>query len=169
MNATPDPAQASRDSAAIGKQIGSVFPGLLEVVGDEPRLEIRRARENTCLRPENDEPQTKTRWIGLATGPVKDTSAAHDALDRIDQHLQADGWEKKNEVKRHEGETRILVFLKGDLGVTAELRNGTKYAKPSMEVFVSTPCIDQPVEHRMQRLGLDPDYGKYSIYHDDWK
>ncbi|MDN5823523.1 MAG: hypothetical protein L0J68_07655, partial [Micrococcaceae bacterium] len=163
-SSTPDPSEASSASTARGQQVGPLLLELSEVVGDDADLKVDDAREETCLRPENDAPQTKTRWVGLATAAVKGDarSKAHHALDRIDQHLQADGWEKKNEVKRHEGEARMLFFGKGDLGVTAELRNGSKYAKPSMEVFVSTPCIDQPVEHRMQRSELDPGYGKSS-------
>lgn len=167
MDTAPDPAEASRASAAIGQQVGTILPRLVEVAGSDLDLQIRSAREETCLRPENDAPQTNTRWVGLATSPVDDATSANAALDRIDEHLQEDGWERMNEVKKPEAGTRVLYFRKGDLGVTAELMKSA--SRQSLEVMVDTSCADQPEEHRMQRLELDPGYGQSSKYYDDGK
>lgn len=124
-------------------------------------------REDTCLRSENDAPQTNTRWVGLATGPVteEDQGKAHAALDRLDEHLQAGGWEKLDEVTHRQGQTRALYDSKGDLGITAELVGGS--SRQSLEIMIDPSYTDQPAEHRMQRLEIDPDYGKSNQYSDD--
>lgn len=165
MNTTPDPAQASSASAALGQDISTVLKGLVESSRDAVELEIRKAREQTCLRPEEKDPQTNTAWIGLAEAPVASRTAANRALDRMDQHLLADSWEKKNEVT--DESTRALYFRKGDLGATAKIVEGA--SRPTLEVIVTSPCAEQPVEHRMQRLEIDADYGKNSKYYDDGK
>ena len=169
MNTTPDPQDASGASSALGQKISSLLPQLIKVAGDDPGLAIHTAKEETCLRPENDAPQTNTRWVGLATTPVKgnERGKAHAALDRLDAHLQADGWEKLNEVTHRQGETRSLYFDNGDLGITAELVGGS--TRQSLEIMIDTPCSDHPAEHRMQRSELDPGYGKSSQYYDDGK
>lgn len=167
MNTTPEPAEASSTSTQLGQQVGTILPDLIEVAGEDLELEIKTASEGTCLAPEDDAPQTNTAWMGIASGPVDDASTAHAALDRLDQHLRADGWEKQNEVDDQAAGTRALFFLKGDLGATIRL-NKTPNTK-SVKIIIDTPCTDQPVEHRMQRLEIDPDYGKNTHYYDDWK
>ena len=165
MNTTPDPTQASSASRVLGQDIGAVLTGLVDASRDAVELEIRKAREQTCLRPEEPDPQTNTAWIGLAQAPVTSRVAANQALDRMDRHLLAESWEKQNEVT--DDAARALYFRKGDLGATAKIVEGT--ARPTLEVIVTSPCTGQPVEHRMQRLELDPDHGKNSQYYDDGK
>lgn len=165
MNTTPDPTQASSASAALGQEVGSVLTGLLETSQGSLELQIHKAREQTCLRPEEDAPQTNTAWIGLAEAPVTSRAAANEALDRMDRYLLAEQWEKKNEVT--DPSKRAVYFHKGALGATAKIVEGASRSR--VEVTITSSCAAQPSEHRMQRLELDADYGKNSQYYDDWK
>ncbi|GAA1365785.1 hypothetical protein GCM10009596_30310 [Arthrobacter rhombi] len=167
MSTTPDPAEASKTSSALGEQLGTVVTALVEETGEGAEVEIDDVREITCLRPEDDAPQTKTRWIGQVTGPIASTASANAALDRIDRRMKELKWEKDKEVSEPADGTRRLSFHQGELLATAEITDAPPHH--SLEIFVRSRCTDQPVEHQMQRSELDPDYGKNSQYYDDWK
>lgn len=130
-------------------------------------LEVESLREESCLAPEVEEQQTETRWVGMAGGALPDSVAANTALDDVGGWLDADGWEKQNEVTNppeEGGDVRTLLYAKGDLGMVATYREN---GGPSIELLLTSPCTVQPEDHRMQRSDLDPEYGTSSQYYDD--
>lgn len=168
MSDTTDPADAARASAALGTSFTQLMPRLLETTAPGSELTLKRLREETCLSPESKDPQTRTAWIGWAEGPVSDEAAAQSALDALDTQLTGDGWEKKNETSPSSevpGEIRTLYFSKDELGLTAGLQRTA--TQETLTLKLSSPCTDQPVEHRMQRSELDPEYGMSSTSYDD--
>lgn len=170
MSTTPDAAQASQASAALNEEFTALMPELLEPLTEAADMHYKRVREESCLRAEEDDPQTRTSWIGWAVGPVANTAAADRALDSLDSQLANDGWEKKNEVTSsddHPGSVRTLFYRKGELGLSADLQRSPH--RLILDINLSSSCADQPVEHRMQRSELDPGYGKNSQFYDDWK
>lgn len=169
-NRDPDPADASTASATLNTTFTTLMPGLLEVAATGAELGLKRVREETCLRPEDADPQTRTAWIGWAEGAVGDPTAGNRALDALDAKVTAEGWEKKNETVAPAGELgdiRTLYFNKDGLGLTAGLYRTAE--QETMDIKLSSPCTDQPMEHRMQRSELDPEHGSSSQYYDDGK
>lgn len=167
---SPEAAQASAASAALNDQFTELMPRLVEPASDAADMKYKRVREESCLGAEEDDPQTRTSWIGWAVGPVADEASAERALDALDTQLADDGWEKKSEVTPDDGHPasiRTLYYSKDDLGLTADLQRSPD--RLNLDVNMSSSCADQPTSHRMQRSELDPGYGKNSQYYDDGK
>ncbi|MGO2005112.1 hypothetical protein [Arthrobacter rhombi] len=170
MSNTPDPAQASQATAELNEKFTTLMPQLVERLSGAAEMKYKRVREESCLRAEEDEPQSRTAWIGWAVGPVADKASAERALDALDTQLADDGWDKENEVTssaERAGSMRTLYYTKGKLGLTADLHRSTD--RLNVDIKLKSRCVDQPTEHRMQRSQLDPGYGKNSQFYDDWK
>ena len=166
---TPSMSGSGSPSAMTGaeykKHFEELLPALLAQAG--AGLGVEKLREESCLAPEIEDQQAETNWVGKVTGPVADTASANSALDRVAGWLDAEGWEKQNEVSyppEEGGEVRSMVYSKDSVGLTATYRRA---AAPMVEILVSTPCMDNPPEHRMQRSEQDPDYGLSSQYYED--
>lgn len=159
----PDPAaETSPDYLARFEQL---FPGVVEQA--DAGLRIEDLREESCLRPEIEEQQLETRWLGIATGAVPDSGTANAALDRIGAWLDAEGWELEDELvspPADVGDVRVLVYSQDDVVLTATYREG---GQPLVEVLANTPCRENPPEHQMQRSELDPEFGIPSQYYQD--
>lgn len=163
----PDPADASKASAALNTTFTTLMPVMLETLDPGAELGIKRVREETCLSPEDKNPQTRTSWMGWAEGAVTDPAAANKALDALDTQLLADGWEKKNETvdpQKESGDIRRLYFNKDELGLSAGLYRTT--AQETLDIKLTSPCTDQPANHLMQRSELDPEYGMGSQHYE---
>lgn len=130
-------------------------------------LEIGTLREESCLRPEIEEQQLQTRWLGSAVARVDGPEPANAALDRLRDWLDSEGWEYRNEVTNppeEGGDIRVLLYRKADVDVKATYRND---GGPLVKVLVTSPCTKNPPDHQMQRSELDPDYGLSSQYYED--
>jgi hypothetical protein len=162
--ASPEPA-ATQDAPNYLAQFDELLPALMEQA--DAGLEVESLREESCLRPEIEEQQLETRWLGVASGPVPDTATANAALDRLGGWLDAEGWELRNEVSHppeEGGDVRVLIYGRDDLGVTA---THSESGSPRVEVVLTSSCRENPVEHRMERSEQDPEYGLSSQYYDD--
>jgi hypothetical protein len=151
-------------SQNFGAQIEQLLPqAIAEASAVGLRVDV--LREETCLRPENERPQTQTSWIGRATGEASDPAQADAALDAVAGYFAGQGWEQKNETTAQTGDVRKLYFRHGDLGATAahHVAGGTG----TVVLSFSSPCLDHPADHRMVRSEQDPEYGKNSRYYDD--
>ncbi|WP_157075237.1 hypothetical protein [Arthrobacter luteolus] len=161
---TPDSA-AAQESPEYLTQFEELLPALIEEAG--AGLDLEHLREESCLRPEIKEQQLETRWLGSASGLVEDTAAASAALDRVGTWLDAEGWERQNEVSyppEEGGDVRVLLYTKDDLGVTATHHED---GDASVEILLTSPCRENPKEHQMERSKLDPEYGLSSEYYED--
>lgn len=168
MSTTPSPAEASKSSASLEEKFTGLMPPFLTTLSDGAELGYQRVREESCLSHEVDDPQINTSWLGWAVGEVSDTAAANQSLDDLEMQLLDDGWEKKNEIEEPDtavGGVRTLFFRKGDLGITSELHRSS--GQETLDIKLTSRCVDQPVEHRMQRSVLDPGYGQGGQYYDD--
>lgn len=165
MNSETTPDSAAAQDVNYLAQFEELLPTLVEQA--EAGLDIEALREESCLRPEIEEQQLETRWLGVASSEVADSGTANAALDRLRGWLDAEGWELQNEVSNppeEHGDIRVLLYRKDDLGVTATFRDD---GGPLVEVLLTSPCTENPKEHRMERSELDPDYGLSSEYYDD--
>ncbi|MFZ3453989.1 hypothetical protein [Arthrobacter sp. 7Tela_A1] len=165
MNSEPSPRTAHADEGSRLAQFEQLLPSLVEQAGEG--LEIRKLREESCLRPEIEEQQLETGWLGSAAGRVNDPETANAALDRLRNWLDSEGWEYRNEVTNppeEGGEIRVLIYRKDDVSVTATHRDDGGHL---VEVLAKSPCTENPPEHQMQRSELDPQYGIPSQYYQD--
>ncbi|MEB7449336.1 hypothetical protein [Arthrobacter koreensis] len=159
----PDP--VGETSPDLLQRFEQLLPALAEQAGSGLRIED--LREESCLRPEIEEQQLETRWLGIASGEVPDGGTANAALDRIGQWLDAEGWELQDEVTYPPdelGDIRVLMYSLDDVNLTATYRNS---GRPWVEVLAVSPCRENPPEHQMQRSTLDPEYGLSSQYYQD--
>ena len=163
--------ETSPDSAAAQEtpdhlaQFEELLPALIEEAG--AGLDLEHLREESCLRPEIEEQQLETRWLGVASSQVAGAAVAHEALDRMGAWLDAEGWQLLNEVSNppeEGGDVRVLLYTKDDLGVTATYRESSS---PWVEILLTSPCRENPEDHRMVRSELDPEYGLSSQYYED--
>ncbi|MDN5823524.1 MAG: hypothetical protein ACTHWW_10795 [Arthrobacter sp.] len=170
MSTTPSPADASKSSASLKEEFTRLMPPFLTTLSEGAEMGYKRVREESCLAHEVDNPQVNTSWLGWAIGEASNTAAANQSLDDLEKQLVDDGWEKENEIEKPDtdvGGVRKLFFRKSDLGITTELHRSS--GQETLDIKLTSRCVDQPVEHRMQRSELDPGYGKSSQYYDDWK
>lgn len=113
-------------------------------------------------------PQVNRSWRGWAVGDVSNTAVANQALDDLEKRLMDDGWEKKNEVEKPDiavRSVRTLFYRKDDLGITTELHRTS--GQETLDIKLTSRCVDQPVEHRMQRSELAPGYANGGQYYED--
>jgi hypothetical protein len=159
------PLESQATSQDYGRQLEQLLTQAMAEASSAADLKVNLLREETCLRPENEQPQTQTAWIARATGKVADVGQANDALDATAGYLTGQGWEQKNEATAQTGNVRTLYFRNGDLGATAahHVAGGIN----AVVLSFSTPCLDHPADHRMVRSEQDPEYGKNSQYYDD--
>lgn len=161
-NAAQDNEQKSQE---FGRSIAQLLPDVVEQSAGSVPLDIDLLREQSCLRPELEKPQTQTAWIGHASGDVEEPGEANASLDSIRDYLIGHGWEQKNETTAEIGDVRTLYFRNGELGATAAYDRTDHYGEVS--VSLSTPCLEHPEEHQMVRSELDPDFGLSSQYYTD--
>ena len=171
--APPAPAETrpAENAAAPDAQITleRVVPLLLQETAETVDLEVVAVREESCLRIEIEEQQTKTRWIGSLEGLPADAAAANGALDSIRAALETDGWSLISETDdpgNEVGDVRVLSFQQGGMDLSAVYaRNGD--VAESVEILATTDCTEHPDEHQMLRSELDPEYGISSRYYPD--
>jgi hypothetical protein len=159
------PQENQEKSRQHGQDIAALLPAIVETSAADVPLDVDLARERTCLRPEAEEPQTQTAWVGRAAGPVAEAARADTALDAISDYLTGEGWELKNETTAQTRDVRALYFNRGELAATATHHRTAQDAH--LIVNFSSPCLEHPGEHRMLRSELDPEYGRSSQYYDD--
>ncbi|MBF4993620.1 hypothetical protein ITX31_05790 [Arthrobacter gandavensis] len=162
---TPPDSGAAQESPDYLTEFEELLPALVERAG--AGLQVEDLREESCLRPEIEEQQLETRWLGKASSPVADTETANAVLDRVGAWLDEEGWERQNEVSyppEEGGDVRVLMYLKDDIGVTATY---SQSERAWVEILLTSSCRENPPEHRMVRSELDPDYGLSSQYYDD--
>ncbi|WP_152969841.1 MULTISPECIES: hypothetical protein [Arthrobacter] len=107
---TPPDSAAAQESPDYLTQFEELLPAMVEQAG--AGLQIEDLREESCLRPEIEEQQLETRWLGKASSPVADTETANTVLDRIGAWLDEEGWERQNEVSyppEEGGDVRVLM------------------------------------------------------------
>jgi hypothetical protein len=152
-------------SQDYGRQLEQLLPQAIAEASSAADLKVDLLREETCLRPEDEQPQTQTAWIGRATGKVADGEQANAALDAAAGYLTGSGWEQKNEATAQTGNVRTLYFRNGELGATAahHVAGGVN----AVVLSFSSPCLDHPEDHRMVRSKQDPEFGTNSQYYDD--
>ena len=150
----------------------TTLQALVQERGEGSGLRIERLHEESCLsRERNEHPETETRWSGTAEGEAPPPEQTHAALDRMALHLEEAGWELVEETTNPEdynGEIRSLTYQKDELAVTATYENQGASSK-FWEVFISTPCQQNPEGHQLVRSELDPDYGTPSSIYSDGK
>ncbi|MGW6174171.1 hypothetical protein ACWF5H_11815 [Arthrobacter sp. NPDC055138] len=159
------PLESRATSQDYGRQLEQLLTHAMAEASSAVDLKVNVLREETCLRPENEQPQTQTAWVARATGDVADTDQANAALDAAAGYLSAQGWEQKNETTAETGDVRKLYFRNGDLGATAA--HHTLGGTGTVVLSFSSPCLDHPDDHRMVRSEQDPEYGKNSQYYED--
>lgn len=107
---TPPDSAAAQESPDYLTQFEELLPAMVEQAG--AGLQIEDLREESCLRPEIEEQQLETRWLGKASSPVADTETANTVLDRIGAWLDEERWERQNEVSyppEEGGDVRVLM------------------------------------------------------------
>lgn len=159
------PQEIQPTSQDYGRQLEQLLPQAIAETSAAADLKINLLREQTCLRPEDEQPQTKTAWIARATGKVADAAQANAALDAAAGYLTAHGWEQKNEATAETGDVRTLYFRNGDLGATAA--HHVAGGVGAVVLSFTSPCLDHPEDHRMIRSEQDPEFGMNSQYYDD--
>ena len=158
------PLESQATSQDYGRQLEHLLTQAMAEASSAADLKVNLLREETCLRPENEQPQTQTAWIARATGEVADTDQANDALDATAGYLTG-----RAGSKRTKPPPRPATFANSTSATaTSAPPPPTTRRRPNAVVLsFSSPCLDHPADHRMVRSEQDPEYGKNSQYYDD--
>ena len=167
MSNQTDKFSSPEQFAAVQEQLELLFPALEESAASSVELSPQMLSEDSCLGPQGGEPQTQTSWLGVLRGLPADDAAANAAIDALASHLQSDNWtvvvdSETPDVKI--GKARLVYLQQGPVNLRLTHERGYP---DIVEVLATTPCMDHPQDHKMQRSPLDPSYGKSSRYYPD--
>lgn len=157
------------DFTAAQTRLEELMPVLQTEAGAFVELQLNQLREDSCLRPEDEQPQTKTRWTGQLAGLPADPETANAALDAVKAFLTAEGWELDPDEALSDdqvGTVRELYFQKDGLNVTAR-HERAELVPDTVMLLAATDCVEHPADHQMLRSPLDPEYGNSSQYYPD--
>ena len=90
---TPDAASTAPDHLHALEELLSPLPDLAP---EGSQVQITQLRETTCLRPEDEAPQTETSWVGVVSGAVPSGAAGYQS--QLVQQLEEAGFEVRNTV-----------------------------------------------------------------------
>lgn len=165
---TPDP--AGRPAADIVPELEALFPELLAEAGEGSPIEVASLRETSCLDSVQDEhPNAMTSAQAWALGRYADHAPAQAAVDALAAHLSGEGWALQDELRKDadsNGDVHVINYTKNDLRALVRYRHAELDGHRVVDVIISSPCVENPVEHRMIRSKLDPDYGVHSKHYD---
>ena len=164
---TPDAASTASDHQHALEELLSPLPDLAP---EGSQVQITQLRETTCLRPEDEAPQTETSWVGVVSGAVPSGAAGYQS--QLVQQLEDAGFEVRNTVagptdggSGQNGDLTTTYTRRCELSavVTHSLSGGTD----QVELLAKSPCQPHPEDHQMLRSELDPEYGLSSSLYPD--
>lgn len=166
-----DPAApAVRPAADLVPELEALFPDLLAQAGEGSPIVVAELRETSCLDSVQDEhPNAMTSALAWALGRFTDHAPAQEAVDAFAAHLSSEGWALENEVRKDadsNGVVHVLSYTKSELTALVRYRHAAADGHRVVDVTISSPCVENSLDHRMIRSKLDPDYGVHSRFYD---
>jgi hypothetical protein len=139
------------------------------VGGSATGASVLNDREVSCLRPEDDKPQTRTRWRVTQQGRLKKDTDLPALEAELRSYFEGPGWEAAQEPPV-EGFGRpagsILSVGYHGRGQSVQMDVIGRDGQLALVVDSSTGCFDHGEDHRMTRSAADPGYGKGSTIYD---
>ncbi|WP_264797413.1 hypothetical protein [Arthrobacter mangrovi] len=126
-------------------------------------------REISCLRPEDDKPQTRTRWRVALQGELERNTDLAALEAELRSHFDGEGWEPAQPPPA-EGFGRpagsVLFVGYAGRGQSVQVDVVERDGQLLLVADSSTDCFEHGEDHRMTRSKADPGYGKGSTIYD---